>query len=172
MGNAATLSKESNIKSSQLQRERGETRPQRSHESLMWRHGPALTTSQHWRWKNICSPKCHFPHWRGEVSEHCWKVCLSTCYVTPGSSLPTKHGWWGQAISLAANQCHCVVTFQENIPIQRNNASTPGQFSQKRPDTEETPSGRFLSPSVFVKSVDTCSGALIKVSLVSTVQMV
>jgi hypothetical protein len=35
MGNAATLSKESNIKSSQLQGERGEALPQRSHASVM-----------------------------------------------------------------------------------------------------------------------------------------
>lgn len=152
MGNPATLSKENNIKSSQLQGERVDALPQKRGEPSI-NHvvfaGPVLTASQHWRWKNICSPKGHFPPWfEGGGFWAGWKVPLSVCcYGTPGPSLPTKQGWWWQAISLAANQCHCVKAWQGNIPIQRPTASTPGHFSQKRPSPEEAPWEYILSLS-------------------------
>lgn len=158
MGNPATLSKENNIKSSQLQGERVAARPQKRGEPRI-NHvavaGSVLTASQHWRWKNICSPKGHFPHWlKGGGFWAGWKVPLRVCcYGTPGPSLPTKQGWWWPAISLAANQCHCVKTWQENIPIQRTTASTPGPFSQKRPSPEEAPWEYMLSLSQCLSRV-------------------
>lgn len=87
MGNPATLSKENNIKSSQLQGERVAARPQKRGEPRI-NHvavtGSVLTASQHWRWKNICSPKGHFPHWlRGEVSEQVGKFPSARAVMVP-----------------------------------------------------------------------------------------
>lgn len=157
MGNPATLSKENNIKSSQLQGERVAAQPQKGGEPSINHvsRGPSvnsfstLEVKEHlFTERSLSSLVEGGGFWAG------WKVPLRVCcYGTPGPSLPTKQGWWWQAISLAANQCHCVKTWQENIPIQRTTASTPGPFSQKRPSPEEAPWEYILSLSQCLSRV-------------------
>lgn len=60
---------------------------------------------------------------RGKVQGHTLEsLPQCACYFTLGHHLLMKQGWWWSNQS-GSYQCHCTESFQEMIPIQKNDAS-------------------------------------------------